>query len=312
MNDRINEFEKWAEINSTVKRDKIAILALQETHLDEDTVQRIQNLFGKRLQILNSQLERNPRSSAGVAFVLNKDLIETKTATTQELIKGRGLKLTVQWNEQVTTLINVYAPNRRQDHEDFWATIVSETKRLDMRKPDFVLGDFNVTKNVIDRFPPKPDNAEAIAALRDLRQTLEVQDQWRHEYPKSREYTYRATANGNTIRSRLDRVYVAKDKTKYTFDWEMTPSTVKTDHWLVSVRFAPKNAPYIGKGRWTIPIKALNNRKIIDKAREKGMILQEEIRELIRHPNNRSPERNPQSLWNKFKYFIIKWAEFIT
>jgi hypothetical protein len=58
--DRNGRVEKWAEINATVKTNKIAILALQETHLDEETTQCIQNLFGKRLQIFNSQLERNP------------------------------------------------------------------------------------------------------------------------------------------------------------------------------------------------------------------------------------------------------------
>lgn len=121
--DKHGKLEKWAEINATIKKDKIAILALQETHLDEDTARTIQNIFGKRLQVFNSQLERNPRSSAGVAFVLNKDLIEAKSVTTQELIKGRALAITVKWNDQETTLINVYAPNRRQEHQEFWESI---------------------------------------------------------------------------------------------------------------------------------------------------------------------------------------------
>ena len=74
--DRRFTFEKWSEINATVKRDKIAILAVQETHLDEDSTRSIKDLFGKRLHIITSQLERNPRTSAGVAFVINKDLME--------------------------------------------------------------------------------------------------------------------------------------------------------------------------------------------------------------------------------------------
>ena len=70
-------FEKWAEVNATMKKDKIAILAIQETHLDEPSLQAIHRAFGKRLRIINSQLENNPRASAGVTFALNKDLVET-------------------------------------------------------------------------------------------------------------------------------------------------------------------------------------------------------------------------------------------
>jgi hypothetical protein len=178
--------------------------------------------------------------------------------------------------------------------------------------PDFVLGDFNVTENTIDRFPQKPDNAEAVAALRDFRLALNIHDQWRHEYPKAREYTYRAITNETPTKSRLDRIYVAKEKTRFTFEWEMSPSTVKTDHWLVSLRYAPKNTPYVGKGRWTMPIAATKNEKIMEAVRERGMTLQNEINELMRNPNTRTSERNPQTLWRKFKYITIKWAEFIT
>ena len=59
-------FEKWAEINATMKNEKIAILAIQETHLDKQSTQAIHQALGKRLKIMNSQLEENPRSSAGV------------------------------------------------------------------------------------------------------------------------------------------------------------------------------------------------------------------------------------------------------
>lgn len=88
VEDRSFSYKKWSEINATVKRDKIAILAVQETHLDDETTHSIQDMFGKRLTIINSQLERLPRTSAGVAFVLNKDLIDVKETRVVELIKG--------------------------------------------------------------------------------------------------------------------------------------------------------------------------------------------------------------------------------
>jgi hypothetical protein len=56
-------FEKWAEVNATIKREKIAIMALQEMHLDQNHMNTIQQVFPKRLEIYNSKLEHTPRSS---------------------------------------------------------------------------------------------------------------------------------------------------------------------------------------------------------------------------------------------------------
>jgi hypothetical protein len=92
----------------------------------------------------------------------------------------------------------------------------------------------------------------------------------------------------------------------------MAPSTVPTDHWMVSLRYAPKDTPYIGTGRWTMPIKATKDRKIIDKIKENGMRLQEELKELRENPETRTQEKNPQNLWKNFKYISAKWAEFVT
>ena len=61
-------FEKWSEINVTMRNEKIAILAVQETHLDEQNTRAIYQAFGKRIVIINSQLGDNPRSSAGVVL----------------------------------------------------------------------------------------------------------------------------------------------------------------------------------------------------------------------------------------------------
>ena len=252
------EFRKWMEVNMAMKKERIAILAVQETHLDEPSIQEIHRAFGKRIIVHNSQLENNPRTSAGVAFVLNKELIKTDKVKIFELMKGRVIAIRLTWyNNEEVTLINVYAPNRRGEHEDFWKEAYRKWEAQDQGKPDFILGDFNVTEETIDRSPAKQDNAPAARAMRDFRLNMGVCDHWRNTYPKAREYTYRAINNGKPIKSRLDRIYVNKEKATYTFDWAIAPSSAPTDHWLVTLRYAPKGAPYIGKGRWTWPLRTL-------------------------------------------------------
>lgn len=80
--------DKWSAIYQTMKENKLAILALQETHLDNDLLQSVNECFGKRLTIVNSNLPENPRSSAGVAFVINRSLVAPKELSTTELIEG--------------------------------------------------------------------------------------------------------------------------------------------------------------------------------------------------------------------------------
>jgi exonuclease III len=294
-------FEKWAEINATMKRENIAILALQETHLDDHLLSDVNKLFGKRLIIHNSPSEVNPRSSVGVVFVLNKDLIETHNMELKELVKGRALALKTTWNNQEEiALINVYAPNRRMDHKPFWEAVETARRSLHLRKPDFVLGDFNVTEDAIDRSPLKRDSERASDALRDFCLALNIQDQWRHTFPKTKEFTYRATINGKQVKSRLDRIYVSTNKTRFTYEWVIGPSSVPTDHWLASVRYSPKGAPHIGKGRWTWPLKQVKNAKLMERIESKGIALQQDIRD---------GSQNVQSLWKTFKSEISEMAK---
>lgn len=91
---------------------KIAILALQEMHLDPVLMHNIDVCFGRRLIILNSQDPNNPRAMAGAAFVINKTLIVPKEISTHELVKGQALSMKIKWREnKEMVLINVYAPN---------------------------------------------------------------------------------------------------------------------------------------------------------------------------------------------------------
>lgn len=143
--------DKWSAVNRTISTHKIAILALQETHLDPALLNDIETCFGKRLLIINSQDPTNPRASAGVAFVINKALITPKEITTAELIKGRALSLKIKWREnEETVLINMYAPNNRHEHPSFWKKIDAARCSNNVRRPDFLLGDLNVTEDPID------------------------------------------------------------------------------------------------------------------------------------------------------------------
>ena len=178
---RMTGIEKWSAINRTMSDHKIAIMALQETHLDQALLQDVENCFGRRLTIVISQSPTSPRATAGVAFVINKALISPRELHVHELISGRAMAIKIKWRENEEAVpINVYAPNDRSEHKNFWTQVESRRRSKNIKRPDFLLGDFNVTEDPLDRALIRPDDPNAIEALRDLRHRLDLQDTWRH------------------------------------------------------------------------------------------------------------------------------------
>ena len=105
--------------------------------------------------------------------------------------------------------------------------------------------------------------------------------------------------------SRLDRIYTSNEAAKETFDWKITQSSVPTDHWMVSVKYAPLQAPFIGTGRWTMQLSELKNEDLLNKLIDKGKRLQTDLQD----PTNAQLPReqvNPQILWARFKKDVVK------
>jgi hypothetical protein len=95
----MNVLDKWSMINHTIRKNKIAILALQETHLDDKLAGAIKRCFGKNFDLLYSSDPDNPRTKAGVAFVLNKALIPNREPNMHTLVPGRATMLKIKWPE---------------------------------------------------------------------------------------------------------------------------------------------------------------------------------------------------------------------
>jgi exonuclease III len=172
------------------------------------------------------------------------------------------------------SILNIYAPVKRNEQPDFWATIEAVRREKHLPRLDFLLGDFNLTEDALDRAPPKYDNRQATDALREIRLLWEIQDQWRHAHPNKKQYTYRTVKDEKTIMSRLDRIYSSRQHTQKIFEWKSRPTTVPTDHCLVSLKFAPKDAPLIRNGHWTWFIPSLDEKPLIDKIMTHGKTIQ--------------------------------------
>jgi len=185
--------QKWSLISKMIYKHRIAVLALQETHLDREKTRQIWECFSKNLEIVTSEDPDDPTGKAGVAFVINKTVLNPKELMTKELLPGWALFLKIKWLEsRKTTLLNVYIPTTRAAQKPFWETVDAKRREGRTPCPEFVLGDFNVTEDKIDRAPAHLDNRTATEALRKIRLEWEIQDAWRHAHPNERCFTYRA------------------------------------------------------------------------------------------------------------------------
>ncbi len=80
--------QKWSYVSQTMYRCKIVILALQETHLDLNRTERIQECFSKNLEIITLEDPNDPTGQTGVAFVINKTLLDLRELSAHELYPG--------------------------------------------------------------------------------------------------------------------------------------------------------------------------------------------------------------------------------
>ena len=293
---------KWTAVMRTIRAQKIGILALQETHLSDALADQVSTLYHRRTTILNSPGINNPTASAGVAFVINKEVIDAKDISFHTLIPGRAIFLSLKWQRDIDIrLINVYAPNDLHQHPNFWAELEHRWTALRLPKPDFMMGDFNLTEDNIDRAPPRADNENAILALRTCRHTLDLHDSWRQRFPSQRTFTFTTTSH---TMSRIDRIYARRDIDDTITDWSHDVSTTPSDHKMVSLRIAPINAPFIGKDRWSWPLGLLHDKELNKTILNMGRELQDKMNNL----SNDDRSTNPQTLWHSFKNGIRREA----
>ncbi|KIY61031.1 DNase I-like protein [Cylindrobasidium torrendii FP15055 ss-10] len=278
-------------INQLMRDEKIAILVVSETHLNNESHESVQELFERRLHIINSPDPIHPSNRNGVAVIINRAITNIYGLRTKEIVPGRALMIELNWhNEENLCILGVYAPTVKKENGPFWNELKDFfTRNPNIPKPHVVMGDMNVTEDTIDRLPPRRDFPQAVDAIDSFRVDLQLVDGWRETFPGTLSYTFKSTNTGS--KSRLDRIYVPSNMMDRCFDWRIQKPTIETDHEMVTVRIASKASPDVGKGRWAM-------KPHLTKDAEEGRELQNKLEDLIEGITERTDEYNPQELTN--------------
>ncbi|PPQ74327.1 hypothetical protein CVT24_000429 [Panaeolus cyanescens] len=260
---------KWPHMNQIVRENNLDVLCVQESHLTPPKVESLHQNF-HRLHIINSY-DPQQTNAKGVAIILNKHRTRWKEATSAEIIPGRAVLITIPVHlQRKLTILAIYAPNSDAEQVTLWQDLREsfEDERRGLRKPDIMLGDFNLVENRIDRTSRRPDHGEAVRSLQSLTSDLHLFDQWREDNPGIHEFTYLQKATG--AQSRIDRIYVKHDIARHCCHWKNKHSGIESDHKLLTMKIDMPEMPFIGKGRWMIPPIALLHRPLIAEIKRLG------------------------------------------
>ncbi|TFK89295.1 DNase I-like protein [Polyporus arcularius HHB13444] len=280
--------DKWIRVNQVLRDSKIAVLALQETHLTNERLEGLNELFKASMVVLSSPDPENPAGARGVSFAVNTRIVAVEDLKLTEVIPGRAAILNFRWTgDRVLRILNVYAPNGAAENRMFWESVSSKLDGVRGRRPELMLGDLNLVESSLDRLPPHGDQADAVETLGRLVGRLGMEDGWRRNNPN--------TATGS--QSRIDRIYVTEELMRRAEDWNMEGPGFPTDHRMVSVSLANYKAPSTGKGRWAFPQILLTDGEFVKTMRKMGLELQSDLENL----GDRTDERNPQRLYQEFK-----------
>ncbi|KAI0740819.1 Endonuclease/exonuclease/phosphatase, partial [Earliella scabrosa] len=294
--------DKWLLLNQLMRDRRIAVMALQETHLTEDRLGTLHELFGDVMDIVCSPDPTNPTGARGVAVAVNKRILPQGVEKWENIVPGRALKAAVRMKEDAyLEVLAVYAPNEPTNNARFW-----EHLRLDDRSAcDVLLGDLNLVEDAIDRLPHKRDDPSATGELARFREKHGLVDGWRHENENVKAFTYLQTATGS--QSRLDRIYFRCSLIKMTVGWDIVDPGIPTDHRMPVCELANFRLPFVGRGRWTLPTGLLRNKEFISEVCETGRELE---RSLDQAPNDgEGVQRLYQAFKEGIKSLAQEWAK---
>ncbi|KZV59822.1 DNase I-like protein, partial [Peniophora sp. CONT] len=295
---------RWPKLYRYMKENQLGVAALQETHLTDSDLQWLET--NDRFKVFASSLPGHESRAAGVAIVINKSLVSLEDVEVKIIIPGRAISVTFQWHVNLRlTVLNIYAPSRTElETRTFLEDLLEAyTSQPTLTKPDLLVGDFNMVEAAHDRSSSEGSSQATVSVLWNLKRHLGLLDAHLAKYPDSRAVIYRSDANPNYW-ERLDRAYIKNNLIDWIMDSRVEDTGVESDHRAMVTTLECRRAPYIGKGRWSMPVRLLKSRPFIQKIDACGKAAQERLQAITA----RTDQLNPQIVLRDFKAEVKQLA----
>jgi ribonuclease HI/exonuclease III len=284
---------KYKDITTMLRKNKIYVLGIQETRLNDAEVQKLLN----ENPMIHIESNGNSTAKEGVAFVLNKNLLANKTWIHTTIIENRVSRLQLQLEEnEGLDIILIYAPNETNAKLEFFEKLKQELNKIKDLSDPILMGDFNCVEDSIDRYPMREDDERLSIKIDELKKKYKWVDGWRIHNPTEKKYTFHQESTKS--KSRIDRIYTTKELYKYAYNWEIETTGNISDHDMVYVEILKKQLPYVGEGLWRINEETTKYEPFRKKARIMLMKAQNEMQKCKQQQNQKT---NPQKIWKNLK-----------
>ncbi|KAJ7588749.1 hypothetical protein C8J56DRAFT_785076 [Mycena floridula] len=272
------ETHKWREVRGLTFQNKLGRLVIQEHKMMDEQIGKIEeSVYGQDLEIFMTSGE-NPRSG-GVAVVFNRKFTNVEGIKSYEIIPGKALCIVHPWHGAETEVIlAIYAPTKKPANSQFYDELVNIWTHYKLPTPTKVIGDTNITIDMLDRLSHKLEECESSRAAHiRFTKAFSLEDGWRDNYPDAKEYTYSwVNENGEAGQSRLDRIYTSSQTHKLCQNWKIQDwAGHLTDHRIVTVEIRVPGTPFQGKGRYSMQLPSIHDNKFMEKCEKIGSALQE-------------------------------------
>ena len=289
----LREINKQIAIINCLKREKLDIVSLQETHLAEEAdIDMVKKHWGGKVHY---SLGTNRSKGVVTLFSPNLDnesihFVKAYDRMVFSLLKLEGYKFLI---------VSIYSPSENNNRiksaflEDLQTKILHHAEEYDTDNL-ICLGDFNITLNDQDIVSGQPHTHELRQNFNNFVNSLNLVDTWRIEHPYEKQHTWSRAFP--TSARRLDYIFTSELLGSYVND-SMIKSVGFTDHRLVVSKFSFSSFNH-GKGTYK-----LNTTLLADEDYCKMII------DAIRETEIEYADLNPHLKWEMIKCNIIETSQ---
>lgn len=215
-------FYTWA------KYQKGNIILAQETHFTATNAPFVQSEW-------NGEVLHNfgTSQSCGVAIFLTKNL-EYEIIDVHRDNDGRLLLVNLKINDNVYTIINIYAPNDKNRRNIFFKNLKTFTQEHSLGLI-IIGGDWNEIQDTKSDRKSRVNPQKPVKSLKSLINECRLIDCWRIKHPTTKQFTWKRK-NVNNEASRIDYFLIQNELIHKISSTDIRPVLIKyTDHQAVSL-----------------------------------------------------------------------------
>ena len=178
----LNNKRKWRAVFGYLRKHKIDIACLQETHIKNDSIREVEGEWkGKVLY------KQGTNRSKGLITLIRPTLSENKTEVVKETDWTLIVKVSI--NNNIHTIVNCYAQNSSTEKIEFLNNLQQDIQAIQTDSL-WVAGDFNIALCPTDNTAGRPHHRTERDTFQEMIAALDIHDIRRAKHPYTKQYTW--------------------------------------------------------------------------------------------------------------------------